>query len=24
MYDGKDLTEEELTELKKWLNEKGG
>ena len=24
MYDGKDLTEEELTELKKWLKEKGG
>jgi len=24
MYDGKDLTEEELTELKKWLKEKEG
>ena len=24
MYDGKDLTEEELSELKKWLKEKGG
>jgi len=23
MYDGKDLTEEELAELKKWLKEKG-
>ena len=24
MYDGKNLTEEELAELKKWLKEKGG
>jgi len=24
LYDGKDLTEEELAELKKWLKEKGG
>jgi len=24
MYDGRDLTDEELAELKKWLKEKGG
>ena len=24
MYDGKDLTEDEIDELKKWLKEKGG